>query len=66
MIGLADLCPDGQGSQFLQCPGGLTARLGVIDQQALPTGGDAKPIAAQMKLANARLTYVDSAGVDQR
>jgi hypothetical protein len=58
----ATLLAHRQGLQFLECPRGLTARLGVIDQQVLPTAvGHAEPIAAQMNFANARVTHVDSA-----
>jgi hypothetical protein len=58
----ATLLAHRQGSQFLECPRGLTARLGVIDRQVLPTAvGHAEPIAAQMNFANARVTHVDSA-----
>jgi hypothetical protein len=58
----ATLLAHRQGSQFLECPRELTARLGVIDRQVLPTAvGHAEPIAAQMNFANARVTHVDRA-----
>jgi hypothetical protein len=52
-----------QGSQFLERPRVLTARLDAIHQQAVPTAaGHAEQIAAQMNFANAGVPHVGSAG----